>query len=129
LQAYKFGKSVTLAGWSRGYEPKDAYFVIEENKKRGLHTLVFLDIKEGKCMEAKEAVELLEETERRKKKGVIASETQMVAISSLGRKEQKISFGEIEKLKKAELGKSPSILIFPAKLHFLEEEWLNYFKL
>ncbi|MFA6907741.1 MAG: diphthine synthase, partial [Candidatus Micrarchaeia archaeon] len=46
LQAYKFGKMVTLAYWRDNYRPMSAYDVISDNLARGLHTLLLLDIDE-----------------------------------------------------------------------------------
>src|SRR3989338_10395492 len=46
LQAYKFGKTVTLAYLRENYKPMAAYEVISENLLLGLHTLLLLDIDE-----------------------------------------------------------------------------------
>ena len=45
LQNYKFGKSVTIPFPDRGIAPETPYKVIQENKKMGLHTMCYLDIK------------------------------------------------------------------------------------
>jgi diphthine synthase len=127
LQVYKFGNSCTLAFWSEKYKPKSNYDVLYENKKRGLHSLVFLDIGE-RCMDAKEALELLMKIEKEKKKGVAKKNSFAVVLSRVGSEEQKITYGKIEELLKAELGKPPFILIIPGKLHFVEEEALGKFK-
>jgi len=128
LQVYKFGKPCTLAFWSEKYKPKSSYDAIYENKRRGLHSLVFLDIGE-RCMEAKEALELLMKIEKEKKKGIARKDSFVVVLSRVGSKEQKITYGKIEKLLKEELGKPPFILVIPGKLHFVEEEALNLFKI
>jgi diphthine synthase len=125
LQAYKLGKPCTLALWSKGYEPTSSYDVIAENRERGLHSVVFLDIKE-RCMEAKEALEQLLEIEKEKKR---LGEFQAVVLSRVGSSEQRITYGKPEALLKKQLGKTPFIIVIPGKLHFMEEEALKHFRI
>lgn len=124
LHVYKFGRPVTLAFWSDDYRPMTPYEVIEDNLKRDLHTMLFLDIKEGKRMSAREALELLMEMERVAKRKVVSKGTKLVVLSKIGSEVQKISYGTIEQLAKADLGGTPHIIILPGKLHFTEEEAL-----
>ncbi|MFH1471220.1 MAG: diphthine synthase [Candidatus Micrarchaeota archaeon] len=126
LQIYKFGKTVTLPFWQDNYKPTSTYDVILENKSRGLHTMVFLDIAE-KMMGAKEALELLGKMEEEKKGEVARASDLVVVLSRIGSENQRVSFGKIGELLKRDLGGSPFILIFPGTLHFLEEEALSRF--
>jgi diphthine synthase len=124
LQVYKLGKPCTIALWSKGYEPTSSYEIISENKSRGLHSVVFLDLKE-RCMEAVEAIEQLLKLEEKMHK---LGEFHVVVLSRVGSREQRITYGTAEELLKAELGKPPFILIIPGNLHFMEEEALQRFK-
>jgi diphthine synthase len=123
LQVYKLGKPCTLAMWSKGYEPTSSYDVIAENMERGLHSVIFLDLKE-RCMEASEALEQLLKIEKEKKR---LGEFHAVVMSRVGSTEQKITYGKPEILLKKPLGKPPFILVIPGKLHFMEEEALQRF--
>ncbi|VVB66735.1 Diphthine synthase [Candidatus Gugararchaeum adminiculabundum] len=131
LQIYKFGRTTTLVSWSEKYRPTSTYDAIRENFDRGLHTMVLLDIVEGKPMEAKQALELLLEMEKAKKGKVFSEKTEIVLLSRIGGEEQKVSFGEIGKLMKnvkgAKMGEPPFCIIVPGKLHFLEQEFLAAF--
>lgn len=124
LQAYKLGKPCTLAIWSRGYEPTSSYDVIAENRERGLHSVIFLDIKE-RCMEASEALQQLLKVEKEKKR---LGEFYAVILSRVGSSEQKVTYGKPEELLQKKLGKPPFILVIPGRLHFMEEEALQHFK-
>ncbi|MEW6328654.1 MAG: diphthine synthase [Candidatus Micrarchaeota archaeon] len=124
LQVYKFGRSTTLAFWDEKYKPMSTYDTIAENKKRGLHTLVFLDIRE-RCMEAREALELLGKIEMEKKKGIARESDKVVVLSRIGSEERKITYRAIRDILHKDLGRPPSILIFPGKLHFMEQEALE----
>jgi len=123
LQVYKLGKPCTLAIWSKGYEPTSSYDTIVDNAERGLHSVVFLDLKE-RCMEASEAIEQLLGVNKDKKriKGL-----SVVVLSRVGSREQKVTYGKANALLKANLGKPPFILVIPGKLHFMEEEALQRF--
>lgn len=126
LQAYKFGKTVTLAYWRENYRPMAAYDVIAENLSRGLHTLLLLDIDEKLGpMKPSEAAKLLLEMENEGKKGILNKETKVVLLSGISREGQReilFSLGDAS----AYLGSFPlpAVLVIPGKLHFLEEEFL-----
>lgn len=124
LHTYKFGKPVTLPFWTDKYKPTSTYDAIAENLSRGLHTMLFLDLKDSLRMGAKEAMELLLKIEGERKGNIISSETRLLVLSRVGSEEAKLSYGTIEKLLAAELGSTPFLLIIPGKLHFTEEEAL-----
>jgi diphthine synthase len=129
LHAYKFGKVITIPFWREGYAPTSPYDGILENRERGLHTLLLLDRDEklGR-MDAKKGIDVLFQMEKERKKGLITDETTVVILSRVGYDEQKIFFGKTSELKKKDLGQPPYIIILPGPLHFLEEEYLLYFK-
>jgi diphthine synthase len=130
LQIYKFGKCVTLSQWYKGYEPMTAYDVISDNLKRGLHTLLLIDIVEGRPLEQKEIFGLLAQMEKKAGKvhGIFAPAREIVVLSRVGSPEQKISHGTIAKLEIAKLGKPPFVLLIPGELHFAEKEALAAFR-
>jgi diphthine synthase len=124
LQAYKFGKTVTLAYWRENYKSMTAYDVISENLSRGLHTLLLLDIDEKLgAMEPSEAAKLLLEMEKIGGKRILLPGTRIVLLSGLGRKNERKRFLPLAEFKSET--SVPAILIIPAKLHFLEEEYLQ----
>ncbi|MBI4175595.1 MAG: diphthine synthase, partial [Candidatus Aenigmarchaeota archaeon] len=127
LQLYKFGRTVTLTYPEKGYSPAGAYDAMLENRKAGLHTLILLDIKseKGRYMTAKEGLEILLEIEKRKRSGLMALKTRVVAACSLGG-EGIIKYDSVENLlKDKSTGKPPAVLIFPGELHFMEKEFLE----
>ena len=125
LHTYKFGRPVTLPFWSEKYKPTSTYDVISENSRLGLHTLVFLDLKDGRGMTAQEAFLRLKEMEMEKREGLITGRTMLVVLSRIGSDEQMISYGLLEILERKYLGRAPFILIVPGRLHFTEEEALQ----
>jgi len=125
LQIYKFGKTVTLAKWREKHEPMTAYDVIEENLKRGLHTLLLIDIDEGSPLEQAEIFEIIRKMEAKSERGVLDAKREIVVLSRVGSGEQKVAWGELGKLEKEKLGKPPFVLIVPGGLHFAEKDFLD----
>jgi diphthine synthase len=112
LQIYRFGKTATLVNQRTNYKPTSSLDIIRSNLGANMHTLVLLDT-EPQPMEAKTALEMLSEFEN------------AVVLSRLGYKDEKITFGKPLELTNKNLGKSPFTIIIPAKLHVVEEEYLE----
>ncbi|VVC03185.1 Diphthine synthase [Candidatus Burarchaeum australiense] len=127
LQVYKFGRTVTLAKWQPAYEPMSAYDYLGENLARKLHTLLLIDIDEGRPLSQAEIFDLLAKMEKRGGKGIFAPKRELVVLSAVGSANQRVSYGPIEKLEKAKLGKPPFTIIVPGELHFMEKEALEAF--
>ncbi len=126
LAPYKFGKSATLPYWRKNYEPTSSLESVEENLKRNLHTILFLDLDiETGPMDSRKAIEMIEKIEERLQRKIIK---ELIVLSRVGYPDEKITYGTIEKLKEKDLGKTLFILIVPAKLHVIEEEYLEFFK-
>lgn len=121
LQPYKFGPAVSLPKPQKNYFPLSPYDKILENKKRGLHTLILLDI----GMPASEALAVLLGLEAQKKKKLFNADTKLAAMARLGGDDAKIKYGKISELQRIDFGDSPHSLILPGDLHFLEEEFLE----
>lgn len=133
LQAYKFGKTVTLAYWRENYRPMTTYDVIAENLGRGLHTLVLLDIDEHLGpMKPQQAAKLMLEMEKTGKKGILLESTKVVLLSALSTKVSRKTCGSRCYSPLAALAEgsarpapAPAVLIVPSRLHFLESEYLE----
>ena len=126
LQNYKYGRSVTIPFPEEGFTSETPYRVIMENRKMGLHTLCFLDIKaeEKKYMTVRDGLEALLATEKQKRKQVITPDTLVVGIARAGSREPTVKAGYVEEVMKQNFGAPPHTLVFPGKLHFMEAEAL-----
>jgi len=129
LQIYKFGKSATVAYPEKNWFPTSHYDTIKENKERGLHTLLFLDIKadQRKYMTANEAMEILLQVEEKKKKEVFTKDTLVVVLARAGSLNPTIKAGYVKDMIKEDFGKQPHVLIVPGRLHVVEAEYLVAF--
>ena len=129
LQPYKFGRTVTLPFIEDGYQPRSPYDHIKENKDRGLHTMILLDIHadEMRYMTAKQALEWLIEGERKWGEGLISDDTLMVVASQVGSPNEKVTAGYVKDLLEKDLGEPLFTLILPGNLHFMEQYALVYF--
>jgi diphthine synthase len=122
LQLYKFGRTTTLPRVERAFSPTSPYEIIAENQKAGLHTLVLLDIP----MKIGEGLESLLEIEKKLKLGIISKSLRVVACAALGDEKQAIKYGTVEKLMKSGIELTPACIVVPGKLHFSEEEVLDF---
>lgn len=128
LQAYRFGKIITIPKWKPNYKPSSPYDTIEENLSRNLHTLLLLDLDEkGAHLEPKEALRELLAMEEEKKKGLISPATNFLLLSRVGWPTQRRAYSSLAALLDGHTDDLPAVLILPAKLHFMEEEFLLSF--
>ncbi len=126
LQAYKFGKTVTLAYWRENYKPMAAYDVIAENLSRGLHTLLLLDIDEKLGpMRPGEAAKLLLEMEKIGKKKILLPETKLVLLQGVGWRKAIRGYLPLRQVSSLSPSGAPAVLVVPGSLHFLEKEYLE----
>jgi len=126
LQNYKFGKAVTIPFSEQGFVSETPYNVIRENKKMGLHTMCYLDIKaeEQRYLTIKEALQTLLELEKQKKQQLITPKTLVIGVARAGSYEPVVKAGYIEEVINYDFGAPPHTLIVPGKLHFMEAEAL-----
>lgn len=122
LQNYKFGRSVTVPFTEGSVVADTSYNVIEENKKRGLHTLCFLDLKaeEKRYMTVNEGLQALFTVEQQKHKGAVTSSTVAVGIAQAGSNSPVVKADTTKALLKFDFGAPPHTLVFLGKLHFME---------
>ncbi|MBI2085126.1 MAG: diphthine synthase [Candidatus Aenigmarchaeota archaeon] len=126
LQLYKFGKTATipLSEKTGGVLPQSVYDTIKGNLELGLHTLLLLDIdvENDKNLGVMDALRVLQRLDKAK----ILADKKLVVVSKLGSAEQVIKYGFAEELLKAGFG-LPAVLIVPGKLHFAEQEFVEFF--
>ncbi|MEM3401972.1 MAG: diphthine synthase, partial [Candidatus Hadarchaeales archaeon] len=125
LQSYKFGASATVP-----FEDNISsrpYDVLAENLRRGLHTLLLMDLRveEGRAMTLNEGLRVMLELERRFKKGVFTEDTLVVGVARAGSEDGVVVSGRVRDLLSRDFGPPPHILIVPGNLHFLEAEALQ----
>jgi len=126
LQNYKFGRSVTVPFPQKGFVSETPYQVIKENKKTGLHTLCFLDVKveEGKYMTVKDGLQALLAVEKQKRNRVVTPSTLVIGIARAGSKDSVVRADYVREIVNYDFGKPPHTIVFPGKLHFMEAEAL-----
>ncbi len=115
LQIYRFGRTASLVNPRENYKPASPLQIIRDNLKMDMHSLVLLDT-EPQPMDAKNALKILSEFDK------------AVVLSKLGGEDERITYGSIPELLEKELGDPPFTVIIPAKLHVVEEEYLEWYK-
>ena len=110
--------------------PLSVYEAIKNNLKVGLHTLILLDIdvEHGKFLGVNEGLKLLLKLEEEYKEGIVDKHTKVVVLSMLGSSKSKIVWGKVKDLLSLSF-ELPAVIIIPGKLHFIERQLLEKFKL
>ena len=126
LQNYRFGKATTLPfEWAHGADgvPDSVVETVEANRERGLHTLVYLDIKvdhpsvEGDAfMTASEAAGLLAEHWDPDALGVV--------VARAGAPDATVRADRLAALAEADFGDPLHLLVLPGDLHHVEADAL-----
>jgi diphthine synthase len=122
LQPYKFGRTITLPFQEKNFQPSSPYENILENKKRGLHSLVLLDIQDDikRYMTAADGVRWLLDAEQRIGGGLITPYTIICAAARVGSKSERLVAGYPDRVMREDMGSPLHTLVIPGKLHFME---------
>ena len=121
LQNYRFGKAVTLPfPYAHGADgvPQSVTDSIEANSERGLHTLVYLDIKADReeYMSADYAAEMLAEGWR---------DVLGVAVARAGSENPVVVADRLSALADREFGDPLHMLVIPGDVHHVEADALR----
>ncbi|MCA1915644.1 diphthine synthase [Methanospirillum hungatei] len=123
LQNYRFGKSCSIPYPAPNWFPKTPLDTILANLIQNLHTTVYLDIQENRYMSVHEGIELLEKL----MEGSTDSIPLYVGVARAGSDSPVVAAGSGERLKQVDFGPPLHILVVPASLHEIEEEYLKNF--
>lgn len=123
LQNYRFGKSCSVPYPAKNWFPKTPFETIKANLTADLHTIVFLDIQENRYMSVSEAVEILEKLSAEDNTHIPL----YVGMARAGSPEPVVIAGSAQKMLNADFGSPLHILVIPAQLHPVEEEYLRIF--
>jgi len=123
LQNYRFGKSCSVPFPQKNWFPTTSIDVISQNLSLRLHTLVYLDIHDNRCMIIPEAVALLEKMAEDKKIHIPL----YVGIARAGSDNPLVRAGSAELVRSIDFGPPLHIVVVPAKLHDMEQSYLEMF--
>ncbi|MEM0021357.1 MAG: diphthine synthase [Fervidicoccaceae archaeon] len=128
LFQYKFGESATIVYPKDGIISIYPYLVLEENRRRGLHTFFFLDIDEKLGpLSAAEAIKLLMQAEGIEKRKAFSEDIEVVVVERASWPDERIIAGRAGELMEMHFN-PPDSLIVPGKLHFMEKEALEVYR-
>lgn len=132
LHIYRFGVTITIPFLEKTANqlPLSIYERIRVNIKRDLHTLLLLDIisEKNKYMTPNEGMQILLNTEEKMGKDVFTENTEIVVFGRASSEKPLILYGKVGSLIKKDFGNSPFVIIIPARLHFSESEYLEFYR-
>ncbi|MDI6841512.1 diphthine synthase [Methanothermobacter wolfeii] len=126
LQAYKFGRIITIPFTEDNYFPLSPYLNIRANLENSSHSLVLLDIQahRERYMTANEGLSYLMKASGELDDDTIGGDTLAVVIARAGSEEPLVRADRIMDLIDEDLGDPLHCLVIPAGLHFVEAEYL-----
>lgn len=127
LQLYKFGRTTSLPFRQEGFAPLSPYEAVAANAEAGLHTLVILDLEEGRYLTPGEGLASLREAEDRMGGGAVRGDTLACVVGRLGAPDPHLRAGRVEELMQEDHGPPLHVLVIPGRLHFMEVECLAAF--
>lgn len=121
LQSYKFGKSVTIP--FDDPLPNSVQQTIQDNRERGLHTLLLLDVRSDLRDQLTIPVALRKLANANlEMQGYFA-----VGAARIGASDEEIRAGRIKTLINEKFGNPPHSIVVVGKRHFMETEGLKVF--
>jgi len=121
LQLYKFGKIASMPKWQKNFTPDSFAEIIQQNLSMKAHSLILIDI----GLRFTDALEQMEEASEKNNLDIM----EIVVCQALGTRRQRIIYSDIKDLKKISDVMAPYCFIIPSKLHFLEKEFLDGFRI
>jgi diphthine synthase len=121
LQSYKFGKSVTLP--QQPGVPGSVLDTVRDNKTRGLHTLILLDVRP----ESSKQLSIGEGAAKLVAADFAVCDWLGIGVARIGSQDQFVLAAKLGKLQNQDFGRIPHCLVVPGKLHFMEVEALKAF--
>lgn len=126
LQNYRFGKSCSIPFPYKNWMPRTPVDTIEQNRTHDLHTLVYLDIQPKHYMQIHEAVHILRTLYESAVPSLCMPEL-YVGIARAGSDKPDVYAGTPTQILNHDFGSPLHILIVPASLHHIEQEYLMAF--
>lgn len=129
LQEYKFGRTATLVFPEPRYAPESPLDTIVENQRRGLHTLLLLDIRGDETppryMTANDGLRFLLNVGRRRGDGAITDASLVAVVARAGSPKPVLRAGPAGRLVDEDFGPPLHAMVALGELHFAEREALE----
>ena len=119
LQSYKFGKAITIP-----YDdplPPSVIDTISDNRSRGLHTLLLLDVKADRDRQ----LTIPGAIEKIARARTDMNEMLVVGAARVGAWDEKVRAAKMRRLIQEDFGETPHSMVAVGKLHFVEAEALK----
>ena len=127
LFLYRMGPPVSIPFTTEKFFPISVYRRIYRNFSNDLHTLLLLDLKDGRNMSIEEAVSILDRMEEMERKSIFTSSRLICAISKMGTEHERAvctAFSDLSGLKLDD----PVSLVLPSRLSEQEERFMGPFR-
>lgn len=127
LFPYRMGPPVSLPFIQGNFLPKSVLEKVRANRNSGFHTILLLDLKDGRTMYPREAVDILLQLEEKHPMGIISEETEIFSLSKVSQKGERLIFDTAGNIRKFSEDLSPSVFVIPSELNHSESHFASRF--
>ncbi len=127
LFPYRMGPPVSVPFPQDNFLPRSVLEKIGANMSQNQHTILLLDLREGRTMFPQEALETILLMEDHYKLGVINGENMVFSLSRVSQDGERLIFDTVSNIISARFAAFPSTIVIPAKLNHSEEEFAEKF--
>ena len=127
LFPYRMGPPVSVPFPQDNFLPRSVLEKIGANMSQNQHTILLLDLREGRTMFPQEALETILLMEDHYKLGVINEENMVFSLSRVSQAGERLIFDTVSNIIGARFAEFPSTIVIPAKLNHSEEEFAEKF--
>ncbi len=127
ISPYKIGAPVSVPRITANFFPLSVYRKLLKNAQEKRHTVLLLDTADGNPMRVNEALQILEEMERRGSGGLITANSHICVASAVGTPAQLLVHGSLDEVRKRKIELVPSTVILLSDLDENETEYLDAF--
>ena len=126
---YRFGNIVSMPFVYENFFPVSVYDKIYLNYSNNMHTLLLLDLANGRTMPAYQALLTLLSMEEKRNNGMINEDTEVIVGIAIASDEEKIIDSNIKNIMRSKPDGSPVSIIIPVNLNEKEREFLDEFSI
>jgi diphthine synthase len=126
---YKMGNIVSMPFVYENFFPTSVYDKIYLNYSNNMHTLLLLDLADGKTMPPYQALLTLIGMEEKRKKQIITGDTEVIVGIGIATENEEIINSSIKNIIGNRIAGSPASIIIPAGLNEKEREFLDAFSI
>ncbi len=127
LFPYRMGPSVSVPFPQENFLPRSVVEKIQANISQNFHTILLLDLKEGRTMFPHEALETILKMEERYGYKFLDAESKVFSLSRVSQEGERLIYDTVSNIIDARYAEFPAAMVIPAELNHNEAAFAQKF--